>query len=126
MNAMYAIKTKAGFSYSIAVMDKFEGWEVGWGPNSRQACRFSQAVICNGQYRAPYFLMRSCCTNLFLHVARVYSHTLTSFPCMAQVTVHVVCGSPKNIHTSSRNVAQFAALGDTTHGHTFLTFSSAE
>ena len=29
-------------------------------------------------YRASHFLMHSCCTDLFLLVVRVYSHTLTS------------------------------------------------
>ena len=40
-------------------------------------------------------------------VVRVYNHTLTS---MAQVTRHIVCVSPKNIHTSSssRNVVHIA------------------
>ena len=40
-----------------------------------------------------------------------------------QVTKHIVCGSSKNTHTSSRNVVHLATLDDTTHGHSFLTFS---
>ena len=75
-------------------------------------------------YRAPHFLMHSCCTDLFLLVVRVYNHTLTPCTCMAQVTKHIVCVSPRNIHTSSssRNVVHLAEP-DTTHGHSFLTFS---
>ena len=48
---------------------------------------------------------------------------LAQGPCRAQVTKHIVCVSPKNTHNSSRNVVHFAALDDTTHGHSFLTFS---
>ena len=72
-----------------------------------------------------FFRAKSCCTDLFLLVVRVYSHTLTPCACMAQGTKHIVCVSPKNTHTSpsSRNVVHLAALDDTTHGHSFLTFS---
>ena len=56
-------------------------------------------------------------------VVKANSHTLTPCTCMAQVTKHSVCVSPKNTHTSSRNVVHLAALDDTTHGHSFLTFS---
>ena len=53
----------------------------------------------------------------------MYSHTLIPCTCMAQVTKHIVCASPKNIHTtsSSRNVVHLAEP-DTTHGHSFSTF----
>ena len=73
--------------------------------------------------RAPHFLMHSCCTDFFLLVVRVHSHTLTPCTCMAQVTKQFVCVSPKNTHTSSRNAVHLAALDDTTHGHSFITFS---
>ena len=62
---------------------------------------------------------QSCCSPVVI----VYSHTLTPCTCTAQVTMHTVCVSPKNTHTSSRNVVHFAALDDTIHGHSFLTFS---
>ena len=74
-------------------------------------------------YSAPHFLIHSWCTDLFLFVVRVYSHTLTPCTCMAHVTKQIVCVSPRNTHTSSRNVVHLAALDDTTHGHSFLTFS---
>ena len=61
----------------------------------------------------------------FLLVVRVYSHTLTPCTCMAQVTKHITLSAvrPKNIYTSSRNVVRLAELDDTTHVHSFLTFS---
>ena len=73
-------------------------------------------------YRVHDFLMHSCCTDLFLHVVKVYSHTLTSCTCMAQVTKHIVCVSPKNTHISSRNVVHLATFDDTKHEHSFLSF----
>ena len=75
-------------------------------------------------YGAPHFPMHIRCTDVFLLVVRVYSHTLTPCTCMAQVTKHIVCVSPTNMHTSSssRNVVHLAEP-DTTHGHSFLTFS---
>ena len=77
-------------------------------------------------YRAPHFLMHSCGTDVFFfHLLSECSVTRWP-PCtfMAQVTKHIVCVSPKNIHTSSssRNVVHLAEPG-TTHGHSFLTFS---
>ena len=73
-------------------------------------------------YRVHDFLLDSCCTDLFLLVVRVYSRTLTPCTMMAQVTKHIVCGSPKNTHTSSRNVVHLATFDDTKHGHSFLSF----
>ena len=72
-------------------------------------------------YRTSHFLMHSCCTELFLLVVRVHSHTLNPCTFMAQVTKRIVCVSPQNTHT--RNVVHIAALDDTTHGNSFLTFS---
>ena len=66
--------------------------------------------------------MHICRTDLFLLVVRVY--TLTPCSCMAQVTKHIVCVSPQNTHTSSRNVVHLATLDDTKHGNSF--FSNPE
>ena len=86
-------------------------------PGNRRVCR-------QHTHRAPHLLMHSCCTDLFFLVVRVCSHTLTPCTCMAQVTKHIVCVSPKNIPnpSSSRTVVHLAEP-DTTHGHSFLTFS---
>ena len=54
----------------------------------------STGVCQQHTYRAPHFLMHSCCTDLFFLVVRVYSHALTQCTCMAQVTKHTVCVSP--------------------------------
>ena len=66
--------------------------------------------------------MHSCCADLLLLVVRVYSHIMTSCTCMAQVTKHIVCVSPKNTHISSRTVVHLATFDDTKHGHSFLSF----
>ena len=60
--------------------------------------------------------MHSCCTDLpyLLSVC-----TVTHWPpctCVAQVTKHIVCVSPKNTHSSSHNVEHLATLGDTGTG----------
>ena len=75
-------------------------------------------------FRASHFLMQSCCADLFLLINRVYSHKLTSCTCTAQATEHIICVSPKNIHTSSssRTVVHHVEP-DITHGHSFLFFS---
>ena len=82
----------------------------------------STGVCRQHTHRVHDFLMHSCCTDLFLLVVRVYSHILTSCTCMAQVTKHIVCVSPKNTHISSRNVVHLATFDDTKHGHSFLSF----
>ena len=82
-------------------------------------CNLCRQHIC----LAPHFLLHSGCTDLFLLAVRVYSHTLTPCSCIAQVTNHIVCISPKNTYASSRNVVHLAELDDTTHGHSFLAFS---
>ena len=70
-------------------------------------CAQHRVVVCRQHtYRVhDYSLMHSCCTDLFLPVVIVYSHTLTACTCMAQVTKHIVCVSPRSTHTSSRSVA---------------------
>ena len=56
-----------------------------------------------------------CCQSVQSQIDPMHLHD--------QVTKHIVCGSSKNTHTSSRNVVHLATLDDTTHGHSFLTFS---
>ena len=109
------VKSRLGFVANI-ILD--------WTINFSFLFRDVISLAGNLMYRAPHLLMHSCCTDVFLLVVRVYSHTLTPCTCMAQVTKHIVCVSPTNIHTSSssRNVVHLAEP-DTTHGHSFLTYS---
>ena len=46
-----------------------------------------------------------------------HSRTVTPRARMAQVTMRIVCASPKNTRTSSRNVVHHATFDDTKHGH---------
>ena len=61
-------------------------------------------------YRAHVLLMHSCCVVIFVIV---HSHTLTS-----RIT-HGLRFAQKH---SSRNVVHHSTLGDTKHGHSFLTY----
>ena len=77
-----------------------------------------------GSTPTVHFKKKQLLHRLVLFAVRVYSHTLAPCTCMAQVTKHFVCVSPNKIHTlsSSRNVVHLAEP-DTTHGHSFITFS---
>ena len=90
-------------------------------PGSEESFRLCKQYT----YRAPLLLVHWCTvvaqSRRSLAVI-VYSHTLTPCTCMAQVTMHIVCVSPKKTHISSGSVVHVAALDDTTHGHS-LTYS---
>ena len=80
-------------------------------------------------YRAPHFLMHSCWAVSFRSlVVRVYSHHMNSSAHMRgsraqrlETEAHL-CVAPQNTSYSSRHVLHLADL-DTTHEHSFLTFS---
>ena len=76
----------------------------------------TSARFCCRQHQLSHRRVFICCQSVQSHI--------DPCTCMAQVTKHIVCASPKNIHTtsSSRNVVHLAEP-DTTHGHSFSTFS---
>ena len=74
-------------------------------------------------YRAPHFLMHSCCAVFF--VVLLSECTVTHWPHasrVAHVTKHVVCVLAQKTLTPHRAMS-CTLLDDTTHGHSFLTFS---
>ena len=82
----------------------------------------SRSVQTSGHVSHDTGVMHSCCA-VSLQCCCQSVHSDNDPMHLAQVTKHIVCVSPKNIHTSSRNIVHLAALDDTTHGHSFLTFS---
>ena len=94
------------------------------------ACRKFTLLAINGAggvrqhtYRAPHFSCTVVAQTCFYLLSECTVAHLNPCTCMAQVTKHIVCVSPKNTYTSSRNVEHLPALDDTKHGHSFLTFS---